>query len=329
MEKEVKKKKKLKLNKRRIIVLIVALILLLLLIVGIVNLFKLLFAKEKSVGNLSNMGLVLEDGNTVFYNKFEDGIIKIKGNKEYQITDETAYSMTMYEDEIYYLTVSSLDTIELKKVKENGDGLTKIKTLATTISKFYIKDGYVYYASNGDVKGISKLSLADNSENVIAVSNVQDFVLEGDTVYYVDNVGYIYSSNLTGTDIKEVAKDYKVKKIQIMKKWIYFYDETENALCKIRLDGSDKKTVATFVNNEIYNVTSKKIYYYDSVNKQICKCDLKGKKSTAIVTLEATKPRINIVDGHVYYLDNSKDNTQIYQMFRVKTSGNAVKSIEY
>ena len=329
MEKEVKKKKKLKLNKRRIIVLIVALILLLLLIVGIVNLFKLLFAKEKSVGNLSNMGLVLEDGNTVFYNKFEDGIIKIKGNKEYQITDETAYSMTMYEDEIYYLTVSSLDTIELKKVKENGDGLTKIKTLATTISKFYIKDGYVYYASNGDVKGISKLSLADNSENVIAVSNVQDFVLEGDTVYYVDNVGYIYSSNLTGTDIKEVAQDYKVKKIQIMKKWIYFYDETENALCKIRLDGSDKKTVATFVNNEIYNVTSKKIYYYDSVNKQICKCDLKGKKSTAIVTLEATKPRINIVDGHVYYLDNSKDNTQIYQMFRVKTSGNAAKSIEY
>ena len=329
MEKEVKKKKKLKLNKRRIIVLVVALIILLLLIVGIVNLFKLIFAKEKSVGNLSNMGLVLEDGNTVFYNKFEDGIIKVKGNKEYQITDETAYSMTMYEDEIYYLTVSSLDTIELKKVKDNGDGLTKIKTLATTISKFYIKDGYVYYASNGEVKGISKLSLADNSENVIAVSNVQDFVLEGDTVYYVDNVGYIYSSNLTGTDIKEVAKDYKVKKIQIMKKWIYFYDETENALCKIRLDGSDKKTVATFVNNEIYNVTSKKIYYYDSVNKQICKCDLKGKKSTAIVTLEATKPRINIVDGHVYYLDNSKDNTQIYQMFRVKTSGNAAKSIEY
>lgn len=329
MEKEVKKKKKLKLNKRRIIVLVVALILLLLLIVGIVNLFKLIFAKEKSVGNLSNMGLVLEDGNTVFYNKFEDGIIKVKGNKEYQITDETAYSMTMYEDEIYYLTVSSLDTIELKKVKDNGDGLTKIKTLATTISKFYIKDGYVYYASNGEVKGISKLSLADNSENVIAVSNVQDFVLEGDAVYYVDNVGYIYSSNLTGTDIKEVAKDYKVKKIQIMKKWIYFYDETENALCKIRLDGSDKKTVATFVNNEIYNVTSKKIYYYDSVNKQICKCDLKGKKSTAIVTLEATKPRINIVDGHVYYLDNSKDNTQIYQMFRVKTSGNAAKSIEY
>ena len=117
MEKE-KKKSKLKLNKRRVIVLIVAALLLILLLTGIINLFKLIFAKENSAGNLSNMGLVLEDGNTVFYNRYEDGIIKVKGNKEYQITDETAYSMTMYEDEIYYLTVSSLNTIELKKVKD-------------------------------------------------------------------------------------------------------------------------------------------------------------------------------------------------------------------
>lgn len=328
MEKE-KKKSKLKLNKRRVIVLIVAALLLILLLTGMINLFKLIFAKENAVGNLSNMGLVLEDGNTVYYNRYEDGIVKVKGNKEYQITDETAYSMTMYEDEIYYLTVSSLNTIELKKVKDNGDGLTKVKTLGTTISKFYIKDGFVYYASNGAVKGIAKLSLENGSENIITAANVQDFVLYNDNIYYVDNVGYIYSTNLGGTDIKEIAKDYNVKKIQILKNWIYFYNESENALCKIKLDGSNLKTVATFVNNEIYNVTSKDIYYYDAVNKQICKCDLKGKKSIAIVTIEATRPRINIADGILYYLDNSKDNTQIYQMFRVKTNGNAAKAIEY
>ena len=236
MEKE-KKKSKLKLNKRRVIVLIVAALLLILLLTGMINLFKLIFAKENAVGNLSNMGLVLEDGNTVYYNRYEDGIVKVKGNKEYQITDETAYSMTMYEDEIYYLTVSSLNTIELKKVKDNGDGLTKVKTLGTTISKFYIKDGFVYYASNGAVKGIAKLSLENGSENIITAANVQDFVLYNDNIYYVDNVGYIYSTNLGGTDIKEIAKDYNVKKIQILKNWIYFYNESENALCKIKLDG--------------------------------------------------------------------------------------------
>lgn len=324
-----KKKSKLKLNKRRVIVLIVAALLLILLLTGIVNLFKLMFAKEKAVGNLANMGLVVEDGNTLYYNKYEDGIVKVKGNKEYQITDETAYSMTVYNDEIYFLTVSSVNTIELKKVKDNGDGLTSIKTLNTTISKFYIKDDYVYYATTNKVNGISRLSLADKSEKTILASSIQDFVLEGDILYYVDNQGILYSSNLDGSDVKELAKDYNIKKIQVMKKWIYFYDEAENALCKVKLDGSNKKTVATFVNNEMYNVTSKKIYYYDVVNKQICKCDLKGKKSTPIVTIEATRPRIGIADGFVYYLDNSKDNTQIYQMFRVKTNGNAAKSIEY
>ena len=149
-----KKKSKLKLNRRRVIVLIVAALLLLLLIVGVVNLFKLIFAKEKSVGNLANMGLVVENGNALFYNKYEDGIVKVKGNKEYQITDETAYSMTVYNDEIYYLTVSSVNTIELKKVKDNGDGLTGIKTLNTTLSKFYIKDDFVYNATTNKVNGI-------------------------------------------------------------------------------------------------------------------------------------------------------------------------------
>ena len=45
MEKE-KKKSKLKLNKRRVIVLIVAALLLILLLTGMINLIKLIFAKE-------------------------------------------------------------------------------------------------------------------------------------------------------------------------------------------------------------------------------------------------------------------------------------------
>jgi len=49
--------------------------------------------------------------------------------------------------------------------------------------------------------------------------------------------------------------------IQILKNRIYFYDETENALCSIKKNGSSKKVVATFVNNEVYNVTNKKISF--------------------------------------------------------------------
>ena len=154
-------------------------------------------------------------------------------------------------------------------------------------------------------------------------------MLEDGVIYFTDNVGYLHSITTNGTENKEIATGYNIKNFQILKKWIYFYDSKENALCRIKKDGSSKKTVATFVNNEIYNVTNKGIYYFDSVNKQICKSDLKGKKSKAIVSLEAVKPRIGIANGELYYLDNSKDESQIYQMYRVKTNGSEAKSIDY
>ncbi len=325
------KKGKIKLNLRRVIVLIVLLILILLAICGISKLFSSILAEEKIVGNNSkvNMGLAVKGKDAVYYNKYEKGIVKVKGKEEFQITDETAYSMTLIDDTIYYITVSSTNTIDLKKVQTNGDGLSLVKTISTSISKFYIEDNFLYYANDKDTPGIAKYSLETGEETIITAANVKDFVLDDDIVYFTDNVGYLHSVKTNGTDKKEISSEYNISNIQILKKWIYFYDEKENALCKMKKDGSSKKIVATFVNNEMYNVTSKKIYYFDEINKQICSSDLKGKKSKAIVTLEATRTKINVVNNVIYYLDNSKDDSQIYQMYRVKTNGGQVNSIDY
>lgn len=320
---------KLKLNKRRVIVLAVLLIICILIIIGICNLFKSLFKKETSFGNLSNLGLVTSNGNITFYNKYEDGIVKVKGNEEYQITDETAYSMKVIDDTIYYLTLSNSNSLDLKSVKTNGDAPTKIKTLSTSTSKFYIEDGYVYYITTQDVVGIAKLSLETNEEVLITVANVHDFVVDGENIYFTDNVGFLHSINTSGKDYKTITKDYNIKKIQVLKKWIYFYNDKENCLCKIKTNGSSVKTVTTFVNNETFNVTNKKIYYFDEVNKQICVTKLNGKKSKAIVSLQSSKTKINIANGILYYLDNSKDETKIYQMYRVKTNGGTTNSIDY
>lgn len=325
------KKGKMKLNLRRVIVLIVLLILILLIIFGVSKLFSSIFAEEKVVGNNSkvNMGLAIKGKDATYYNKYEKGIVKVKGKEEFQITEETAYSMTLIDDTIYYITLSSTNTVDLKKVKTNGDGLSLIKTISTSISKFYIEDNFLYYANDKDIAGIAKISLETGEETMITASNVRDFVLDGDIVYFTDNVGYLHSVKTNGKDKKEISSEYNIANIQILKKWIYFYDEKENALCKMKKDGSSKKTVATFVNNEMYNVTSKKIYYFDEVNKQICSCDLKGKKSKPIVTLEATRTKINIVNNVMYYLDDSKIDSQIYQMYRVKTNGGQANSINY
>ncbi len=324
-----KKSKNKHLNRRRLIVLIVAIILLFLIIFGIVKGIKKIFSKEVVSGNLANMGLAVESKNTVYYNKYEEGIFAVRRGKETQISHETAYSMTLVGDTIYYLTLSNGNTMDLKKIKTTGEGQEKIKTLQTSVSKFYIENNFVYYIQNAEIYGIAKYSLDSGEDKVIIEQKVQDFVLDEENIYYTDDSGYLYSLNINSEEKKEISKDYNIKKIQILKKWIYFYDESQNALCKISKNGKKKSVVATFVNNEWYNVTSKKVFYYDSVNKQICACDLKGKKSKAIVAVTALKPRINIAGGELYYLDTSKNAEQIYQMFRVKEDGSEANSIDY
>lgn len=323
------KKGKLKLNKRRVIVLIVLAIICILIFLGLVNLIKLIFSKDEIAGNLANMGLVDYQGNQTFYNKYEEGIVKVKGGEEYQITDETAYSIHLEGDTLYYLTLSNSNTLDLKSVKTNGDEPKKIKTLSTPSSKFYLENGFIYYISNKDAMGIVKLDLNTNEENFIVTYNVQDFVLDGEKIFLVDNTGSLHSVKIDGSEFKTISSDYNIKRIQILKNWIYFYNTHENALCKIKKDGSKMKVVATFVNNETYNVTNKYIYYFDEVNKQICRCDLKGKKSNAIVSLKSSRTKINIADDKLYYLDDSESETRIYQIYRVKTNGNAAKPIEY
>lgn len=324
-----KKSKSKQLNKRRLIVLIVAVIILFLIIFGIVKGIKKIFSKEVASGNLANMGLVVESKNTVYYNKYEEGIFAVRKGKETQISEETAYSMTLVDDTIYYLTVSSANTIDLKKINTSGENQEKIKTLQTSVSKFYIENNVVYYIENGEVSGIAKYSLDNGEDKVIVNQKVQDFVLDDGIIYYTDDSGHLYSVNISSEEKKEISKNYNIKKIQILGKWIYFYDESQNALCKINKSGTKESVVATFVNNEWYNVTSKKIYYYDSVNKQICACDLKGKKSKAIVAVTALRPRMNIANGEMYYLDTSKNTEQMYQMFRVKNDGSEANSIDY
>ena len=324
-----KNEKKIKLTTRRIIVVIVAIILLFLIIFGICKLFSTIFGKEKSYGNASNKGLTLEANGTIYYNKYDNGIVKLKGRKETQITDEVAYCITMYENRLYYMTVSANNTIDVVSVNTDGEEYQKIKTLTTKIDKFYIEDGYLYYYKIADTSGIVKLSLDTGDEVMITSSNVEDFILENGVIYFSDSVGFLHSVKTNGSDRIDISKDYQISKFQIMGKWIYFYDSNENALCKIKKDGSGKTTVATFVNNSVFNITNKNIYYLDKVNKKICKCDLKGKQSKEIVTISVGTTNINIVGNTLYYLDKSKDETQIYQMYRVKTNGKATSEITY
>lgn len=322
-----KKKVAKKLNKKVVLLGILILIVILAVIFTCIIISK--NSKEKVFGNLANMGLAFSDGNTVYYNKYENGIVKVKSGKEYQITDETAYSINVVGDTIYYLTVSNTNSIDIKSVKTNGDSLKTVKSIRTSISKIYVENGYIYYATTQDSDGIVKINIETQEEERVNFANIKDFVVEKDIIYYVDNSNQICKINVSGSDSQVINGGAKLEKIQVSGKWIYYYDSNENALCKVKIDGSKTKIVSTFVNNEMYNITNKKIYYYDSLNKKICVSPLNGKKSKIITDVQTSKTKINIVNNVIYYLDKSDDETQIYQMYRIKTNGNNTKKIEY
>lgn len=322
------KEVKIKLSKRKVMTLIVFIVVLIM-----INFtFKLIktINKDRNISNLGNMGLVVEDGKTIYYNKWEEGIVKVKGNKETLLTEETAYSIHIEDDILYYLTVSEDQEILLKSIKTNGDDLKKVKRLYTSISKFYLQDGYIYYATNKNQEGIAKYSLETGEETIITTSPIRDFAVYKDNVYFTDDIENLYVMTTTGIELKRIIASPMVNNFQIQGKYIYFYNTMDEKFCRVDLNGENLEDVSTRIfANTSYNVTSKNIYFFDKETNAISVMDLDGTDVKEIRKINAKKTKINIAGEDLYYLDSSLDPKQAYQMFRMKSNGNNSKEIKY
>lgn len=320
--------KQTKLSKNKIIAIVVAVIL----IVSIIITVLALFGKRKingELGNLSNMGLAASGDGAVFYNKYEDGIVKVKGFDEFQITDETAYGINIIGEDVYYLCVNDPSNIAIKKVKTNGNELRTIKNVKTSISKIYVVDGYIYYATNETQDGIAKLNIDGSKETVITASEISDFEVIDGKIYFSNKMGIMYKMNTNGGDLTKIELDFGIKEFQIKENYIYYFDEDSKCLCKVKDDGTDKKVVSEYVNSPVFNITKNKIYFFDKENKKIASIDMNGGNYKEIVTVSTNNTKINVIDDVIYYLDASTNESKIYQMYRVKTNGGKAKSIEY
>lgn len=321
-------KKQIKLSKNKIIAIIIAVIL----IISIIITIFALSGKRKmngELGNLSNMGLAASGDGAVFYNKYEDGIVKVKGFDEFQITDETAYGINIIGEDVYYLCVNDPSNIAIKRVKTNGNELRTIKNVKTSISKMYVADGYIYYATNEVQDGIAKLSIDGSKETVITASEIADFEVIDGKIYFSNKMGIMYKMNTNGSELTKIELDFVIKEFQIKDNYIYYFNEDNKNLCKIKDDGTDEKVVSEYVNSSTFNITKNKIYFFDKENKKIASVDMNGGNYKEIVSVSTNNTKINVIDDVIYYLDASTNESKIYQMYRVKTNGGKAKSIEY
>ena len=291
-----------------------------------------IFGKRKingELGNLSNMGLAASGDGAVFYNKYEEGIVKVKGFEEFQITNETAYGINVVGDDVYFLSVGDTSNIAIKKVKTNGNELKTIKTVKTSISKIYVLDNYIYYATNELQDGIAKMKLDGSEERIITASDISDFEVIDGKIYFSNKSGIMYKMNTEGAELNKIDLDATVNNFQIKDSYIYYFNEDDKKLYKVKDDGTDTSIVSEYVNSSTFNITKNKIYFFDKENKKIASVDMNGGNYKEIVSVSTNNTKINVIGDTIYYLDASTNESKIYQMYRVKTNGGKAKSIEY
>ena len=213
-----------KFTKKTIVMAIIAIIL----IISSVITINVINRKKNSInelGNIANMGLAASGEDSIFYNKYEEGIVKVKGFEEFQITNETAYSINVVGDDIYYLSIGDSSNINIRKVASNGSNLTTIKTIKTSISKIYVSGNYIYYDTNANQDGIAKLTLDGKEEKIITSSEIQDFEVVDNMIYFTNKVGNMYKMTTNGVELTKIETGYDIKDFQIRGEWIYYFNE--------------------------------------------------------------------------------------------------------
>lgn len=325
---ETTKEVKIKLSKRKIM-LTIFLIIIIVAISFLISAFKTIF-RDRKISNLGNMGLAKEYEKVIYYNKWEDGIYKVKGNKETKLIDETAYSINVVDDVIYYITVSKDNEILLKSLDIDGKNSKVLKRLYTSVSKIYVQDGFIYFVTNEAADGISKYNIETGEATMITTSPIKDFVVTEDKVYFSDNINNLYEMSLTGIELKRVIAKPMVEMFAIYDDHIYFYNTIDNNFVRTDLNGENLEVITTrIVANANYNVTRNKIYFFDKETNSISSMNLKGENIEIVKEINAKKTKINIVGDQIYYLDSSIDPKQSYQIHRVFLNGKEGKEIKY
>lgn len=299
-------------------------------VVVVLVIIKMNNQKNQANGNVSNMGLVLEQRGTTYYNKYEKGIFAVKEGTETQLTDETAYSLTFYDDKIYYMTIADFNQVVIKYVDIKNGNVKNVTTIYTSISKFFIEDENIYYFTNHSENGICKMDLNGENETIVIAGNIQDFQVSEKELYYINEENQICRFKLKSGESVTLNEAAKAKKMQVVEGWIYYYNELENALFRVSKDGKKVELVSVLVNNEVYNVCGKYVYYYDKNTSKIARMQLKkSNQCENIVDISVSKTRINLAGDVLYYLDQSKDESQNYQIYRIKINGEKMQDIEY
>lgn len=314
-------KKKIKSNQ-----IIIGVLVILLIIVICILIATKVSANNKENNNISNLGIVCSGDGYVFYYKYGVGIIKIKDGKEYQISEDRAYSMSYYDGYVYYTRPNSNGGIDIAKVSHNGDTGTVLKSVTTSSTKMYLNGENLYYLTSNP-NTISKMDLNGKNEKKIITREVLDFHIKDDMIYFITSSKKLCKISTSGEDYEQISDETLAPRFQMNKDFVYYYEENEG-LYRMSLETLETEIVSEYVNCDVFNVVGKKIYFLDKDNLEICSMNLNGDKIKEIVDVNTQNTKINVVNDVLYYLA-TEDGSNNYKTYRVKTDGKETSEIVY
>ncbi len=318
MKTEEEKLKK-KLNVTTTIIVLLLIVLLVILSIVLIRIFSV---KDGINNNDSNMGLVTQSDDYVFFYDYSKGLVKKNKDGSKALTNDSAYSLQYLDGNIYYATPNANGGMDIKKITSDGKNEKVLISIQTNSTKIYLQDNKIYYlTSNPDT--ISRIDLNGENEEVVLKRSVIDFKVVDNTIYFADMMGYLNTIDTDGKNYKTIIKESIFSEFQILKNYVYYFNSNDSKLVKINLKNTkERQTVTDKLDCNIYNVTTNGIYYFNKGTSKICYVSLNGKDSRDIVKVNTENTNINIVGTNLYYIDN-KDGLVVTKV--IGTNGKKIK----
>ena len=225
-------------------------------------------------GNLANGGILVGDGDTIYFNHFGDQNKLYKmdqsGDGLMAVSDEIAYSLNISGDLLYFLSGTEDNAIvTMKKDGSERSVLSDEKALSLQCS-----GEFLYFISMGEETDPEKTytlhRMKRSGEEVTRIldDKIQQFFVSGNRLYYIRQEDRsLYVSDQDGKDPVKLH-DGSVINFILYEDKLYFVDgsEEKNQLFVMERDGKDLKRL-TEEKLSSFHISNDVIYYGNTTEK--------------------------------------------------------------
>ena len=303
-----------------------------------------------TVGNITNCGYSVENGNYIYYVAPSENMDKVSINKvekeksDSEIVFEGDYdirSLNISNNKLYFISLSyenlsENDSVNNKIYSMNLDGsestVINDNEFANDFLDMYVVGNKIYYVGTDynvysmDLKGGNRQLEVESHNGFLAISNKY-------IVYYKekkDNENYVTCiKSLNKNDERELTNS-RVNTPDIYGDYVYYINEN-TGISRINVNGGEPEVIreGSVYNMNIYNGNIYYLNYKDEANEDYTVCIFKisvdGGDAVNIKELAYYSSFINVVNGYIYLMDmNIEEGKSFISLVNVDDSSEII-----